>query len=68
MPAKAEFFIVSAQDMRTPEAAANRLNFILSHIADILDAMQGLRGNAVIRGQLIIEDSEGNEIGGFINE
>lgn len=58
-------FIVSAEDARTPELLAMRLTQILGAIADRLDKIEGLRGDAEIQGNFKILDADGNHIGGF---
>ena len=57
--------IVSAEDARTPELLAMRLNQIFSAIVDRLDKIEGLRGDAEIQGNLKILDAAGHHIAGF---
>ena len=57
-----EHYQLTTEDMADPERAANRLNFFLSHIADRLDALEGLREAAIVRQPLRVKDSDENLI------
>jgi len=60
-----QFYRVTAEDLQDPVRAADTLNQIFSRISDRLDELQGLRGDAVVRGQFFIQDPDGNNISGF---
>ena len=57
-----ETILLTADDLSDPERAANRLNFIFSHILERLDRIEGLGSAAIIRQPVHVKDTDDNII------
>lgn len=66
MTVSREFLQISVMEARDPELLVERMNFIFGRLMDRLDQLEGLRGNANVRGKLQIIDPDTEAVvGGF---
>lgn len=60
-----DHYKLTVADVENPVAMVERFNWILNHLQDRIDQLEGVRGTSVIQVPMALRDSDGNTIHGF---